>query len=68
MTLSVAVAVTASDAPCGVKDAVMVAVPLALPVAVVPLTVATEVLLEVSVGVTVLVAEVPFVTVVRVAV
>ena len=46
----------------------MVAVPLALPVAFMPLTVATVVLLEVRVGVTVLVVDVPFVTVVSVAV
>ena len=68
MTVRVAVVVTASEAPCGGKDAVMVAVPLALPVAFKPLTVATDVLLEVRVGVTVLVDDVPFVTVVSVAV
>ena len=69
MTLSEAVAVTAWEAPSGVKEAVIVAVPLALPIAVVPLTVATEVLLEVKVGVTGLVDGVPpFLMVVSVAV
>jgi hypothetical protein len=57
LTVRVAVVVTGSEAPCGVKEAVMVTVPLALPVAVVPLTVAMDVLLEVRAGVTVLVLD-----------
>ena len=68
LTVRLAVALTASEAPSGVKEAVMVAVPLALPVAFIPLTVATVVLLEVRVGVTELVLDWPFLTVVKVAV
>jgi hypothetical protein len=68
LTVRVALVETGVVSPSGVKEAVMVAVPLALPVAVVPLTAATVVLLDVKVGVTVLVVDVPFVTVVNVAV
>ena len=59
---------TGTVSPSGVKEAVIVAVPLATPEAVVPLTVATDVLLELKVGVTVLVVDFPFLTVVSVAV